>query len=378
MAVYKDKTSTKDGRCWYFKVYKKDFNNNNKAYKSKRYHTKKEAIEEETLFLLKRDNPISKPFVFIAKSYFKEMYSIRKESTVYSYENAYKRNILPYFERFNINDINISIINNWKSEMIKKGFKTTYQNKLYNILKGIFDFAMKNYGLEMNPVTISGRFQEKKDKIITDEEKIRYITYEQFNQLISVIDDITWKTFFIFLFYTGMRKGEIQALTWKDIDFENDEITVNKTLSVKTTDKYKITSTKNYINRKIKISKTLKEQLILYKKEIMKYTDYSEEWFVFGCSRFMPQTTIDRKKNDYFKLANLKPITIHEFRHSHVSLLINEYIKTSKEKNVKIDTTRFFLMMSNRMGHTIQVMQKTYMHLFPTIQDEIVDILNNL
>ena len=40
--------------------------------------------------------------------------------------------------------------------------------------------------------------------------------------------------------------------------------------------------------------------------------------------------------------------------------------------------SKFFLMMSNRMGHTINVMQSTYMHLFPTIQDEIVDILNNL
>ena len=45
---------------------------------------------------------------------------------------------------------------------------------------------------------------------------------------------------------------------------------------------------------------------------------------------------------------------------------------------MKVDTAKFFLMMSNIMGHTIQVMQDTYMHLFPTIQDEIVDLLNNL
>ena len=64
---------------------------------------------------------------------------------------------------------------------------------------------------------------------------------------------------------------------------------------------------------------------------------------------------------------------MHEFRHSHVSLLINEYIKSGQT-----DTTKFFIMMSNRLGHTIDVMQKTYMHLFPSIQDEIVDLLNNL
>ena len=45
---------------------------------------------------------------------------------------------------------------------------------------------------------------------------------------------------------------------------------------------------------------------------------------------------------------------------------------------MKIDTAKFFLMMSNRMGHTIEVMQETYMHLFPSIQDEIVDLLDNI
>lgn len=35
-------------------------------------------------------------------------------------------------------------------------------------------------------------------------------------------------------------------------------------------------------------------------------------------------------------------------------------------------------MLSDRMGHTVDVMQRTYMHLFPTIQDEIVDLLDNL
>ena len=61
-----------------------------------------------------------------------------------------------------------------------------------------------------------------------------------------------------------------------------------------------------------------------------------------------------------------------------MSLLINEYIKTSEEKNMKIDTAKFFLMMSERMGHSISVMQKTYMHLFPSVQDEIVNLLDNL
>lgn len=382
MAIYKSNQPTKDGRQYYYMLYKKDFNGVNKKYKSKKYKTKPEAKEAEALFLLKRDNPLKKEFLIVAKGYFDEMYKIRKESSIYSYENAYKKNIEPYFKSFYITDIKIPIINDWKQEMAKNGFKLNYLNKLYNILKGIFDFAMKNYGLESNPVAICGRFQAKNDEVINDQDKIRYITYDQFNQFISVIDDINWKTFFIFLYYTGMRKGEVQALNWYDIDFENNIISVNKTLSIKTRDSsgYKITSTKNYINRKVKMNKVLSEQLKIYKKEMMKYTDFQESWFIFGCSRFMPQITIDRKKHYYFKLSDLEQqeITIHEFRHSHVSLLVNEYIKKCRELNIKIDTYKFFLMLANRMGHTVEVMQRIYMHLFPSTQDEIVNLLDNL
>lgn len=376
MAIYNEKNKnkwTKDGRHWYFTCYYTNIQGNKKQYKSKMFLTKQEAEKEELLFLAKRDNPTLVKFDIISLDYFKYMYSSRKESTIYSYEYAFKKNIEPYFSDFYINNINIQLINHWKAEVIKKGYKLAYLNKLYVILKEIFDYAIRNYNLESNVVSLSGRFERVNDEVVSDEDKLRYITHDDFNKFISYIEDITWKTFFIFLYYTGMRKGEIQALTWNDINFNNNEIIVNKTLSVKTRESYKITSTKNYINRKIKISKTLREQLVLYKDYCKQYSDFKESWFVFGCTRFMPQTTIDNKKHHYFQLSGVKEITIHEFRHSHVSLLINEYVKSGQT-----DTTKFFLMLSNRMGHSIKVMQETYMHLFPTIQNEIVDLLDNL
>lgn len=376
MAVYneKDKSKwTKDGRHWYFVCYYTNAKGIKKQYKSKMFFTRKEAECEELLFLTKRDNPTLVKFDIVSLDYFKYMYQSRKESTIYSYEYAFKKNIEPYFSHLFINEVNISIINHWKAEMTKKGYKVAYLNKLYVILKEIFDYAIRNFNLDSNVVQLSGRFERVNDEVINDEEKLRYITHDDFNTLISCIEDVTWKTFFIFLYYTGMRKGEVQALSWNDINFSTNEITVNKTLSVKTKDAYKITSTKNYINRKIKMSKTLKEQLLLYKDHCKSFADFKKSWFVFGGPRFLPQTTIDNKKHHYFKLSGVKEITTHEFRHSHVSLLVNEYVKSGQT-----DTTKFFLMLSNRMGHSIKVMQETYMHLFPTIQNEIVDLLDNL
>lgn len=383
MAVYneKDKTKwTKDGRHWYYVITYTDIKGKKRYRYSKMYKDRKIAEAEELKFKTKYDNPLLVKFSVVSSEYFDYMYKTRKESTIFSYEMTFKKNIEPYFRDFYINSINIHHINLWKLEMEKKHFKITYLNKMLNILKGIFDYAIKNHGLETNVVATSGRFQKSQEDVIEDKQKLRYITYEEFNKFISVIDSSMWKTFFIFLYYTGMRKGEVQALNWNDIDFNNNQIIVNKTLSVKTRDSvYKITSTKNYINRKIKMSKTLKETLLKYKNECMQYTDFKESWFVFGNSRFLPSTTIKTHKHKYFKqLDDVQEITIHEFRHSHVSLLINEYIKTSKNKNMKVDTTKFFLMMSDRMGHSIKVMQETYMHLFPTIQDEVVDLLDNL
>lgn len=379
MAVYQDKDKkgkiikTKDGRSWYFKAYK-----DGKQYKSKKFVKKDEAEKEEALFILKRDIPQNKNFHLIWLDYIQNLEKIRKDSTINSYKKDYNNHIKDFFEKMNISSINIQNIREWAEKMENQGLSIAYMNKIHNILNKIFDFAIKNYSLSSNPSRIYGTFQEKKDKIITDDEKLRYITIDEFNKFISVIEDSLWKTFFIFAFYTGCRRGEIQALTWNDINFNKSEISINKTLYEEVKNKVTLTSVKNNQNRKIKMSKTLTNALNEYKNEMIKFSDFKESWFVFGNTRFLPKTTIDRNKDKYFELSNVKRITMHEFRHSHVSLLINEYVKTSKEKNMKVDTAKFFLMMSNRMGHTIQVMQETYMHLFPTIQDEIVDLLDNL
>lgn len=383
MPVYQAPKSewTKDGRKYYFKIQYFDlFTQKIKPYKSKKFISKKEADNGEAKFIATHKGNIKIKFDTVAQLYLEEKYKIRKESTGCSYEDDYNRHIKPYFGNLYIDSINIHTINEWKLKIDINGRKLKYLNGFYNIMKGIFDFAIKNFGLERNPVELSGRFERRQDEIIKDEEKIRYITYNQFQQFISTVDDITYKTLFIVFYFTGMRKGEIQALNWNDIDFENNIIIVNKTLSIKTKDEkgYKITATKNYKNRKVAMSKKLREQLMIYKNEIMKYSDFCEEWFVFGCTRFLPQTTIDRYKDHYFKLANMTPITIHEFRHSHVSLLINQYIENCSKNNQEIDTAYFFIMVANRIGDTTDTMTRVYLHLFPSMQKPIINLLDNL
>nr|DAD92568.1 MAG TPA: Integrase [Siphoviridae sp. ctUse40] len=376
MSVFKDKEKTKDGRQWRFKVYYHNEDGKLKPYTSKRYLLKKEAEAAERVFKLNRDVPVKKRFDVVADDYFKDAYIRLKESTVNTYYSQYKNNILPYFKNKFIDEINVSDIENWKNKLIDRKIKTSTCNEYYVVFKEIFTYANRKFELNYNPVSLSGRFKRRNDEVIKTEEKLRYITYEEYCKLIEVIHDDLYHCLFLTFYFAGMREGEMQALTWNDIDFNRKVVIVNKTLSTNTKEGiYKITNTKNCLNREISMSKILYEELKRYKEVVMKYDDFSSDWFVFGNGDFLSTYQMNKYRKIFFKEAGLEKrlITIHEFRHSHVSLCINEYIKSGQS-----DSTKFFLMMSQRMGHSLRVMQETYMHLFPSVQDNIVSLLDNL
>lgn len=376
MSTFKDKEKTKDGRQWRFKVYYHNEDDKLKPYTSKRYKLKKEAEAAERVFKLNRDVPVKKRFDVVSDDYFKDAYIRLKESTANTYYRQYKNNILPYFKNKFIDEINVTDIENWKNKLLKKKIKTSTCNEYYVVFKEIFTYANRKFELNYNPVALSGRFKKRNDEVIKTEEKLRYITYDEYCKLINVIHDDLYHCLFLTFYFTGMREGEIQALNWNDIDFNRKVIIVNKTLSTDTKkEKYKITTTKNYLNREITMSKILYNELKKYKEIVMKYEDFREDWFVFGNDDFLTVYQITKYKDNYFVEAGLEKniITIHEFRHSHVSLCINEYIKSGQT-----DSTKFFLMMSQRMGHNLRVMQEIYMHLFPSVQDKIIDLLDNL
>ena len=376
MSVFKDKEKTKDGRQWRFKVYYHNEDGKLKPYTSKRYLLKKEAEAAERVFKLNRDVPVKKRFDVVADDYFKDAYIRLKESTVNTYYSQYKNNILPYFKNKFIDEINVTDIENWKNKLIDRKIKTSTCNEYYVVFKEIFTYANRKFELNYNPVSLSGRFKRRNDEVIKTEEKLRYITYDEYCKLIDVIQNDLYHCLFLTFYFAGMREGEMQALTWNDIDFNRKVIIVNKTLSTNTKEgRYKITNTKNCLNREISMSRTLYDELKRYKEVVMKYDDFRSDWFVFGNGDFLSTYNMNKYRKQYFKEAGLEKrlITIHEFRHSHVSLCINEYIKSGQS-----DSTKFFLMMSQRMGHSLRVMQETYMHLFPSVQDNIVSLLDNL
>lgn len=369
--IYKDKRKTSDGKQWRYKCYYFDINGERKQKSSCRFLYKWEAEEAERLFLVKRDTPIHKKLGIIAQDYFNSIKQFKKESTYVTYIVDYNNHIAPYFENSDISLITVNSIKQWHEIMDKKDLSVKFKNKCYSIFKSIFDHGIKNFNLDKNPVSMYGRFQENKDLVIK-EDTAKYLTLNEFKTFISFVDDEMWHCFFTFAFYTGCRKSEIFALNWNDVDLDNDNIEIYKTVS-KTG---KITSTKTNKNRTIKINKTLKNELVEYKKYVkFKYTDFENDWFVFGNGIPLAPTTVDRIKHYYFEKSNVKEIKMHEFRHSAVSLLLNAML----EQDTSLDINKALIILSTRFGHSPEVMIRIYGHLYSDrLQEPIINILDNL
>lgn len=381
MPVYAEKEKVNGQTRYYIRTYVTDENGNSKQITRHKKEWigregKKQAEYEETILkndIQKFENLILEEGI---NDYLIEKRKTCKDSTCYSREGIIKNHIVPFFGiKSSMTKTSQKKIILWKEYIDKKGLDTKYKNECLRTLNGIYELAVNKGKLENNYVKKVGIFQNTiDDKKKKKQKEIRYITLEQFNQFIVNVDDPLWYTYFIILYYTGMRKGEIQALTWDKIDFENKKIFVKYNLTVKTKDSvYKIIETKNYKRREIDMSKRLYNTLLNYYNIVSQQKDFSISNFVLGGKNHLPQTSIDRKKEYYFNLCEVNEITNQEFRHSHVSLLINEYIKSGQT-----DTTKFFIMASNRLGHSIEVMIDTYLHLFPNVQESIVNLLDNL
>ena len=377
MPVYKTKTEkTKDNKIWYFKCNYRDAHGNIKQKKSKKYSTKDEAIKEEAKFKLKLNEKIelnTTIYDLYNAYFFLDDTILNRQSSLYTKEYRFRKYILPFFKNpkndkySDLSSINVDLIKKWKNWINEKELSLQTKKSLFNTFSSLMVYATEKYELEYNPLKLVENFREKNDKII-EEEKIRFITNEEYNLFINEVEE-DYKVIFHFLYEIGCRKGEMTSLKWKNIDFKNERVKLNTTFSRDRNGGLIITNTKNGKNKYIDISnKLMNELLVLYNR--MKLLDgFSDEWFVFGGIRNISYSTLTRKKDVAFKKLDekgilIKHITIHEFRHSSASYMISN--------NIPIE------IIAYRLGDSPETIRKVYAHLFPDAQKDVKGLFNNL
>lgn len=270
-----------------------------------------------------------------------------KESTFVDKVKKTEKYIINYFQFKDIKTITINDFIEWKCYIETFNFKYNHKSNIYYCFTTFLDYLMKYYNLNKNVARLEGNFKNTDIK-----EKGNIWTINEFNDFIKVIENKTHKVLFKLLYFTGLRKGELLALTWNDIDIYNNTINICKTI----TRNHKIQTPKTESsNRIISINKNLMNELYSIKNLNEKNN------LIFDISF----THLKRIKDNYCKLSNVKQIKIHEFRHSHACLL---YLN-----NVEIEN------ISNRLGHSdMEVTIKTYLKNLPRNEKKVVKLLDSL
>ncbi|MDR3258279.1 MAG: site-specific integrase [Fusobacteriaceae bacterium] len=146
-----------------------------------------------------------------------------KKKTVHTYKQAIENHIAPKLGKYRLKDITPFILQEFINSI---NGKVNSKKILRVVLKGSFKYA--RYPLQMIKIDPCEFLNIPKE----NEEKIcKYIDIDLFQKLINLAKGKNKKVVLLLGYYGGLRKGEIFSLTWDNIDFLNNTITINKTLN---------------------------------------------------------------------------------------------------------------------------------------------------
>lgn len=241
---------------------------------------------------------------------------------------------------------------------------TRTKNDLYKYLRSVLHYGSKWYNYNFNDILNKMTNFNNPNEL---EKEMLFWEKEEFDKFLSVETDIKFRALFETLYYCGLRSGEVRGLTWTDIDFKNKKLTVNKNVVINFEgNKYLITTPKTKSSyRTIPIPNVLLDDLKTLRKYQDNYYEFNNDWFVFGSFEPLGKAVMRERKNKNCKLAGVKQIRIHDFRHSCASLLINNGANIT--------------MVAKYLGHTkIDETLNTYSHMFKSKLENIVDTINKL
>lgn len=302
MSAYKD---TKQG-TWYVSFRYIDWTGK-KTQKLKRgFKTKKEALNYEKEFMRKTAADMKMEMGSFIEVYFEDKRKELKENSIRNKQHMMNKHIVPYFGTRKMNEITPADVIQWQNTIQEKGYSKTYERMIQNQLNALFNHAQKIYNLKENPCKKVKRMGK------SDADKLEFWTKEEYECFITVIDPES-EDYLIFeiLFWTGIREGELLALSLSDFDMSGNRLHINKTYNrIQKRDVIDTPKTENSV-RTIDIPNFLKEEVQEYVK---KRYGFPENQRLFP----IVARTLQKRLKRYEKQSGVKQIRVHDIRHPYV------------------------------------------------------------
>ena len=304
MPTYKDE---KTG-LWYCKFVYTDWTGTKKQKKKKGFRLQKEAKQYELDFLSKTSNSCDMLFSDMVEIYMDDCKARIRPTTYKGKEDIIAVHIMPYFKNLKVNEIQPMNVRRWQTELMnnQRNYKPTYLRTLSSQLSAIFNFAVKYYGLGSNPVQKSGTIGKKNSGL----EQIW--TADEFKFFIDAVSDkLQSKVIFNLLYWTGMRSGEMLALTLNDFDFEERTVSITKNYARIDGEDLFLDPKTPKSNRKITLPQFVCDMV----------KDYADRLYGYDPSDRLFEVTKHYLKHEMergCKKTGLREIRVHDIRHPYV------------------------------------------------------------
>ena len=218
MSVHKD---LKRG-TWFAKIKYTDWAGNKKETTKRGFAKKKDAQLFEQEFLRKKAESPSMTLESLYHLYMEDLKHRIRPTTYDTKENIFLKRVLPYLGQHPCDKITPKIIRQWQNMLVANEYSPTYLKMVNGQLMSLLNFAVKYYGLYSNPMKKVGTIGK------SSAESMQFWTVDEFDKFILTQSSPLHKTIFMLLFWTGMRIGELLALTYADFDLDKKFVRVQK------------------------------------------------------------------------------------------------------------------------------------------------------
>ncbi len=262
----------------------------------------------------------------------------RRECTIDNHIAAYP------IGKMQLQAVRVADIDNHISDLIGKSeLSASSIEKVVDVLNAAYNWAIVRGELEVNPIapikpTLVKRLQKMRQKTV-DEADVSVLSEEEERHFVSEAMLRNPKTgkyvyaaglYGLLLLYTGMRCGEMLALRWKDVDFENRMLTIDKSRSVAKNRNRATEEERKYVtvegttkNEKARRIELMPEALRILHLIRMECPDESEQALVVTTrtGKGNTATNLEHRVATIFKHAGIEDLTggLHIFRRTRAT-----------------------------------------------------------
>jgi len=231
----------------------------------------------------------------------------RKPSTLGDYRSVIRAHLLPAFGSLRLEDVTADRIEVWKGTL---RMSNRTKVKLLTGLNGVMARARRLHRLPVNPMADVEKPRHRRSTAI------EVFSPEEVLALVRHADSAQDAAIYLTAAFTGLRRGELVALRWRDVDFAAQRIRVLGSFAGG-----RLTTPKSGKVRSVPLAPAVAEALArLSQREL--FTAEDDLVFPGVVGRFLDASALSKRYRAALKRADLRPLRFHDLRHTFGTRMI--------------------------------------------------------